>query len=94
MDVTTHMPGLEERPLRLEFFLNGRPLNSFSIFRPEWIEIEITIPATIQSAIDLTNGIYELEIRADRTWQPRPSDGENRDDRELSVAVCNIEVFP
>jgi len=94
MDLTTHMPGLEERPLGLEFFLNGWPLNSFSIFRPEWIEIEIIIPAPIQSAIDLTDGMYELEIRADRTWQPRPADGDNRDDRELSVAVCNIEVFP
>jgi SAM-dependent methyltransferase len=92
MDVTTHMPGLEERPLELEFFLNGHPLNSFSIFRPEWIELEIIIPAHVQSAVNPADGIYELEIRANRTWRPRPLDGENRDDRELSVAACNIEA--
>jgi hypothetical protein len=37
-------------------------------------------------------GEFELELRADRTWQPRPTADETRDDRELSVAVCNIEV--
>ena len=39
-----------------------------------------------------TDGEFELEIRADRTWQPRPraSAGAGRDDREMSVAVCNI----
>jgi SAM-dependent methyltransferase len=93
MDVTTHMPGLEERPLALDFFLNGRPLNSFSIFRPEWIELEIVIPDYLQAAINPTDGLHELEIRADRTWQARPLDGEDRDDRELSIAVCNIEVY-
>ncbi|HEX8136913.1 MAG TPA: methyltransferase domain-containing protein [Pyrinomonadaceae bacterium] len=93
MDVTTHMPGLEERPLALDFFLNGQPLNSFSIFRPEWIELEIIIPGNLQSAINPVDGVYELEIRANRTWQARPLDAENRDDRELSVAVCNIEVY-
>jgi len=39
-------------------------------------------------------GDFELELRADRTWQPRPDAAENPDDRELSVAVCNIEAFP
>jgi hypothetical protein len=33
-----------------------------------------------------------LELRADRTWQPRPVAGETRDDRELSIAACNITV--
>jgi hypothetical protein len=42
---------------------------------------------TIESA-----GKYELKIRADRTWQPRPSENANRDDREISIAVCNIEI--
>jgi SAM-dependent methyltransferase len=93
MDVTTHMPGLEESPLRLDFFLNSYPLNSFNIFRPEWIELEIVIPDHLQAAINPTDGMYELEIRANRTWQPRPLDGANRDDRELSVAVCNIEAY-
>jgi hypothetical protein len=38
-------------------------------------------------------GVYELEIRAGRTWQPRPDDPDNRDDRQLSVAVCNLEAL-
>jgi hypothetical protein len=33
-----------------------------------------------------------MEILADRTWQPRPSGEETRDDRELSIAVCNIVI--
>ena len=35
------------------------------------------------------------EVSADRTWQPRPVGNGNtneRDDRELSIAVCNIQI--
>ncbi len=35
---------------------------------------------------------FELELRADRTWQPRPTGDETRDDRELSIALCNLVV--
>jgi hypothetical protein len=35
---------------------------------------------------------FELELRADRTWKPRPTTDETRDDRELSIAVCNLVV--
>jgi hypothetical protein len=38
------------------------------------------------------DGVFELELRAERTWQPRTTAGETRDDRELSIAVCNIEI--
>jgi len=33
---------------------------------------------------------FELAITANRTWQPRPGNAESRDDRNISIAVCNI----
>jgi hypothetical protein len=35
--------------------------------------------------------MFELEITADQTWRPRPADPQNRDDREISIAVCNVQ---
>ncbi|HKR00710.1 MAG TPA: methyltransferase domain-containing protein [Pyrinomonadaceae bacterium] len=94
LDLTTHMPGLDERPLVVEFFLNGSLLGSSSIFRPEWTELKLAVPASVRRGNAPEGGMYELEIRAGRTWQPRPQDTSGRDDRELSVAACNIEIFP
>lgn len=94
LDVTTHMPGLEEQPLSLEFLLNGIPLCSRSLSRAEWAELEIDVAEGVRSRAGSEDGKYELEIRAGRTWQPRPFDAANRDDRDLSVAICNIEIFP
>jgi SAM-dependent methyltransferase len=89
LDLTTHMPDLSTRPLGIELHLNGQRLSALSLFRHGWLELTIEVP------YELTDGgDYELEIRADRTWQPRPDDTENRDDRELSIAVCNIEALP
>jgi SAM-dependent methyltransferase len=90
LDLTTHMPDIGARPLGLELFLNGERLCALSFFRHGWLELRVEVPE--HSAED-AGGEYELELRADRTWQPRPGDPENRDDRELSVAVCNIEAF-
>jgi hypothetical protein len=39
------------------------------------------------------NDTFELEITADRTWQPRPGNAESRDDRNISIAVCNIQCY-
>ncbi len=88
LDLTSHMPDLRERPLGLELFLNGRRLCALSLLRQGWLELTIEVPADLSAA-----GDYELELRADRTWQPRPDDPANRDDRDLSVAVCNIEAL-
>jgi cyclopropane fatty-acyl-phospholipid synthase-like methyltransferase len=88
LDLTTHMPDLPSRPLGLELTLNGRSLCALSLIRQGWLELRAEVPD------ELTNvGDYELELRADHTWQPRPADTDNRDDRELSIAVCNIEAF-
>jgi SAM-dependent methyltransferase len=95
LDLTTHMPGLgpedasrATRPLRLEILLNGRSLSSLSLYRYGWLSLLLEVPEELSRARD-----FELELRADRTWRPRPDDPENRDDRELSIAVCNIEAF-
>jgi len=90
MDVTTHLPDLGQRPLGVEVLLNGVKLCAFSLYRYGWLELSISVPASLSSSDNAH--IFELEIRADRTWQPRPTDDETRDDRNLSLAVCNIEV--
>jgi SAM-dependent methyltransferase len=87
LDLTSHMPDLRERPLGLELSLNGRTLLALSLLRPGWLELNVQVPDDLSAA-----DAYELELRASRTWQPRPHDSANRDDRELSVAVCNIEI--
>jgi SAM-dependent methyltransferase len=88
LDLTSHMPDLRERPLGLELSLNGRTLSALSLLRHGWLELTLEVPEDLSTA-----GTYELELRASHTWQPRPHDPQNRDDRELSVAVCNIEAF-
>ena len=88
LDLTTHMPDLRTKPLGLEFIVNGVTASVFSLFDYDWLELEIDVPENVRSAPKL-----ELEIRASRTWQPIHSDPKSSDDRELSIAVSNIEVF-
>jgi cyclopropane fatty-acyl-phospholipid synthase-like methyltransferase len=90
LDLTTHLPNLGERPLGLEIFLNGERLCALSLCRYGWLELRMLVPQALAGA-EMKNE-FELELRADRTWQPRPTADETRDDRELSVAVCNIVV--
>ena len=87
LDLTTHMPDVSERPLALEFTLNGEILAAFELFRLGWLHLNLFVPQHLRG-----KGRHELEIRAGRTWQPRPSDQNDRDDREISIAVCNVEV--
>ncbi|MBC8029293.1 MAG: methyltransferase domain-containing protein [Pyrinomonadaceae bacterium] len=89
LDLATHMPGLDERALGLELFLNGVKLCAFSLCRYGWLELRVPVPETISATVA---DEFELELRAERTWQPRPTNDETRDDRELSVAVCNIVI--
>lgn len=90
MDVTTHMPDLVKRPLDVELLLNGATICALSLYRQGWLELRIPVPEELRRPN--ADGVFELEIRASHTWQPRPNGGETRDDRELSIAVCNIEV--
>jgi SAM-dependent methyltransferase len=85
LDLITHLPDLHANPIGLEFLLNGVVLSAFSLCRHGWLELEINVPDTV--------GPVEFEIRADRVWQPSKTNPASSDDRELSIAVCNIVVF-
>lgn len=90
LDLITHMPDLRVQPLVLEFLLNGQRLSAFSLLRQSWLHLRIPVPESLTSE---SVKEFELEVRANRTWQPRPTNDESRDDRELSIAVCNIEII-
>lgn len=90
LDLTTHMPDMWRRALGLELSLNGQRLAVFSLFRYGWLEVSVDVP---EELVEASNGFFELEIRAARTWQPKAANPESTDDRELSVAVCNIEIY-
>jgi SAM-dependent methyltransferase len=90
LDITTHMPELAVRPLGLQFLLNGQRLCALSLFHYGWLEIEIDVPQSVRSA---ATDSFEFEIYADRTWQPSALGDQSKDDRYLSIAVCNIEIF-
>ena len=93
LDLTTHMPDLQSSPLGLQFFLNGKRLAALSLFDYGWLELEIAVSANSEIAVG-THETFELDIRADRTWQPCEHDQTSGDDRLLSIAVCNIEAYP
>ncbi|HEU4711816.1 MAG TPA: class I SAM-dependent methyltransferase [Pyrinomonadaceae bacterium] len=85
LDLTTHIPNLGNAdPLGLEFFLNGVSVCALSLINYGWLELDIQIPESSK---------FDFEIRADGVWQPVHSDPSSSDDRELSIAVCNIVVF-
>ena len=88
LDLTTHLPDLAQHPLEVTFSLNNSPLSACTLFRHGWIELELRLPEPLRVPGE---EIFELEITANRTWQPRPHDPTNRDDRQISIAVCNIQ---
>lgn len=90
LDLTTHIPNLgPAEPLGLEFLMNGVSVCALSLINYGWLELEIDVPETVRP----DNRKWDLEIRGSRTWQPVHSDPASSDDRELSIAVCNIVVF-
>ena len=90
-DLTSHIPDLDRSPLTLEVLLNGVRLSFLSLCRYGWLELRLPVTAGLSAG---AAGQFELELRTNRTWQPRPVDDETRDDRELSVAICNIIISP
>ena len=92
-DLTCHMPGLSQRPLSLEFLLNGASVGALSLTENGWAKTELDLRgvALERSEDGIINAVFE--IRADRTWQPCATNPESNDDRELSIAVCNVEIF-
>jgi hypothetical protein len=92
-DLTCHVPDLAARPLALTFRFNGKPAGSMQLVQNGWTKAEVDLRGLVE--VEGPSGIIEaeLEIRADRTWQPSATNPQSQDDRELSIAVCNIEVF-
>ncbi|HEU5238014.1 MAG TPA: class I SAM-dependent methyltransferase [Pyrinomonadaceae bacterium] len=89
LDLTTQLPDLQKHPLGLEIFLNGVKLCSFTLFRYGWLQLSVSVPEALSAR---SNGEFELELRASRTAQLRQSGDAVHDDREVSAAVCNIEI--
>lgn len=92
-DLTCHMPNLSERALEIQCLLNGEPVGALSLAQNGWTKMEVDLReiaarGTKENVIDAV-----FEIRASRTWQPFATNPESHDDRELSIAVCNVEVF-
>jgi len=92
LDLTTHMPELGSRPVGLQFFLNGLQVCAFSLFGYGWLEVQIDVGQEFVPEDRVKH--FKFEICADRTWQPSNYDQASRDDRHLSIAVCNIEMYP
>lgn len=88
LDLTTHIPNLgNAEPLGLEFLMNGVSVCALSLINYGWLELELHVPETAG------RNKWDLEIRSSRTWQPVKADPASSDDRELSIAVCNVVVF-
>jgi SAM-dependent methyltransferase len=89
-ELMTHIPELSPmRPLEIAVFLNGDLIGVSSLNEPRWTRARFEIPEGLRSASD---DAFELTIYANRTFQPNLVDPNSVDDRELSVAVHNIEV--
>lgn len=91
-DIICHMPDLAERPLKLGFSLNGRHLREVFVTDNNWQTLDMYARTDSPNA-NQTPDDFVLEIRADRSWQPCSTNPASTDDRELSVAVCNLQHF-
>ena len=84
LDLIPRVSDLNAKPLGLEVLLNGVRLLSFEVCKHGWLEVAMPIPESLSAG---SNGEFELEFRADRAERAATSDG-----REISIAVCNVEV--
>ncbi len=90
LDLTTHIPDLHRNPLQIDFILNGTRIHSVTLVDTGWLELRLdATTATEQQHTDLT---HSLDINASRTWIPNLYDRTNEDGREMSIAVCNLEL--
>ena len=94
LQLKTHLPRIDTEPLKLTFFLNGIEASALLLKRYGWVELEIDVREIAARLRRVTDEPFEFELRANRVWQPSLHEAESTDDRQLSVAVCNIEIFP
>lgn len=83
LDVRRQLPQDHPHPAVVEIALNDVRLCAFSLYRDGWMHLRMPVPDALRS---VANHEYEIEFRADQTAQRAD------DDREVSIAVCNIEV--
>jgi SAM-dependent methyltransferase len=88
LDLMTHMPALQAKALNIEILLNGDLVGAFCLKEYGWLQVAMDCERSFGGS----GGLFDLEIRVDRTWQPCAIDTASNDSRELSIAVCNIEV--
>jgi len=91
--MVTHIPDVASLPLKVELSLNDESQLSLTISDHEPQLIELGLNTVSGRGSKNGRATYELEIKADRTWQPKPDDPLNRDDREISVAVFAIKLI-
>jgi ubiquinone/menaquinone biosynthesis C-methylase UbiE len=87
-----HLPDLAQHPLNLEFFLNGQAVGSQCLTQSGWTKVELKVSKMRAQSPAGAPHDFVFQIRADRTWQPCSTDPASSDNRELSVAICNIEI--
>ena len=91
LDLTTHIPELDSRPMALEFFLDSARVCALTLISYGWLELRIDVREAM-ATVGHGRKKFEFEIRADRTWQPSKSNDGSHDDRQLSIAVCNLQI--
>jgi hypothetical protein len=92
-DLTSHIPDLASRPLELQFLFNGKSVGTLSLAQIGWTRTTLDLSEVVvkESEKEIIDALFE--IRASRTWQPSSTNPGSSDDRELSIAVCNVEIF-
>ncbi|HSK62269.1 MAG TPA: methyltransferase domain-containing protein [Pyrinomonadaceae bacterium] len=88
LQLTTHIPDLRTSPIELEFMLNEERICALCLFDYDWLELEIDIPASLTQQTTQ----FKLDISASRTWQPSAANPNSSDDRQLSIAVCKLQI--
>ena len=86
LDLTTHMPDLRDRPLVLEFLLNGDQLAVFSLVRASWLHLNLAVPAELSSQ---SGGKFELE--RSRQSHVATTTHERRNARRSRVINCGVQ---
>lgn len=94
LDLTCHIPDLNKYPLGVTFLLNGRVVSTISLTQNGWMKIAIDLTELVSKYSKAKLNDFLFEIHADRTWQPCATNSDSSDDREISVAVCNVEILP
>jgi hypothetical protein len=90
IDITTHMPDLNRSPLEVKFYLNRELAHAVTVVETGWTEIRIDALPFKAGAGSPSD--YELLITASRTWVPKYYDQASSEERELSIAMCNLEL--